>query len=309
MIISHKLKIIYIKPYKAASASFEAALSRYCGENDVITPLNRNEDPYGEVTRQSLGFRSAQNYIGPKGLELDPHIKGSAIKSLIPPNIWNNYLKITAVRCSYDQLISEYFFMKFLSNHFRNCDFSSYVTRKCLLNQFMVCMDQIHINGKIIADFLIRFEHLNEDIEKLENEISCPGLLETFQGIRLHGEFRPEKRTSCELYSKYQREKSLIDLMFYKKTKKYEFIREYWPDYKARLDSSIRNNVSITERALDYSPLKLRWLYFFSQAIQYLRVILMYEKWPRKIRLYSSKKIEKYVFFIIKKYEQLYKIM
>ena len=39
MILSHKNKFIFIKSFKTASTSLEIALSKYCGEKDIITPI------------------------------------------------------------------------------------------------------------------------------------------------------------------------------------------------------------------------------------------------------------------------------
>ena len=59
MIISHKHKFIFIKTHKTAGTSLEIALSKYCGEEDVITPISDKD----EQIRRNLGYRVAQNYI------------------------------------------------------------------------------------------------------------------------------------------------------------------------------------------------------------------------------------------------------
>ena len=61
MIISHKLKCIFIKPKKVGGTSFEVALSKYCGDKDIITPIS-NDD---ETLRKELGYRGSQNYENP----------------------------------------------------------------------------------------------------------------------------------------------------------------------------------------------------------------------------------------------------
>lgn len=48
MIISHKYKFIFLKTKKTAGTSFEIALSRYLGEDDVVTPIS----PECEALRQ-----------------------------------------------------------------------------------------------------------------------------------------------------------------------------------------------------------------------------------------------------------------
>ena len=55
MILSHAHRFIYIKTYKTASTSIEAALSAICGPDDVITPAR-------EDLMQARPGRRAQNY-------------------------------------------------------------------------------------------------------------------------------------------------------------------------------------------------------------------------------------------------------
>ena len=61
MIISHKFKFIFLKTNKTAGASIEIALSKFCGEKDIITPIS----PEDEQIRRSLGYRGPQNYMVP----------------------------------------------------------------------------------------------------------------------------------------------------------------------------------------------------------------------------------------------------
>lgn len=58
MIISHKHRFIFIKTRKTAGTSIEISLSRYCGKDDVITPIT----PADEVLRGVFGM-AAQNYL------------------------------------------------------------------------------------------------------------------------------------------------------------------------------------------------------------------------------------------------------
>ena len=59
MIISHDYKFIFLKNRKTAGTSIEIALSKFCGPNDVITPIS----PEDEATRKELGYRGPQNYL------------------------------------------------------------------------------------------------------------------------------------------------------------------------------------------------------------------------------------------------------
>ena len=239
MIISHKLECIYIKLSKVAGTSFEIALSKYCGENDIITPITEED----EIIRQFMKFHGPQNYMDSKTwkIKFRNHSIAPEIQSLISPDIWNNYLKVATIRCPYDMFISHYYDYKTNISRWKR------VIRKPAFEKFIytnnIVLDHIcglHIKGKIAADFLIRYEYLNEDIKKLEMNIGCPGLLKTFQGINAKKGFRPQTgASSYMMYSKYPDAKLMIDKRCSLNIDKYEFFRKHWPMYKAILEENL----------------------------------------------------------------------
>ena len=191
MIISHKLKVIYIKLIKVAGTSFELALSKYCGPDDILTPIGEN----GREYYKSGGFLEAQNYMDtetqkPKFVN---HTRAKEIKGLVPKHIWNDYLKVATIRCPYDMYISHYYFWKHKSQKKKKRspkkNFEQYaIESELILNS----LRSLHGEGLILTDFLIRYENLNEDIKKLETKIGCPKLLETFQSITAKKNIRPK---------------------------------------------------------------------------------------------------------------------
>ncbi len=239
MIISHKLKVIYIKLIKVAGTSFELALSKYCGPDNILTPIGKN----GREYRKFGGFLEAQNYMDPETqkLKFKNHTSAKKIKGLVPTHIWNDYLKVATIRCPYDMYISLYYFRKynFQQNKKRlpEKNVEAFVIKD---ERVIKNLRGLHEEGKMLTDFFIRYENLDEDIKKLETRIDCPGLLETFQSITAKKNIRPKENTSsCEIYSKYPNAKLMIDQRCSELTDNYEFFQKYWPMYKSKLERDI----------------------------------------------------------------------
>ena len=95
--------------------------------------------------------------------------------------------------------------------------------------------DLIHIHGKSVLDFVIRYENLVEDIEKLETKIALPGLLGTYQSISAKRRIRLVTGTSPrEVYLRYPRAKLMIDQLYQENYDKYELLRKYFPNINLR---------------------------------------------------------------------------
>ena len=200
MIRSHKLKVIFIKTNKTAGSSFELALSKYCDPEDIYTAIRSDTN-----IRQSWNIPQHQNNIV-KGKKIYRyHDTAFKIKKTVPKNIWDNYLKVSIIRCPYDAMISSYYWKKpekslslFIINRLK--------TLKRLWDYNLLC-----INNRLVTDFLIRYEHLDEDIKKLETKIGCPGLLETFQNIKDKSNYRPPGKDIYTVYSKNPIARAIID--------------------------------------------------------------------------------------------------
>ena len=114
MIISHKLKIIHIKLKKVACSSFEAALSKYCGPDDVLSEIGWPDTELREI----LGFPSAQNYEPFMIRNRIDHLSADEIRGLIAPDIFDNYLKIAIIRNPYQKARGENSLPQFAGNIF-----------------------------------------------------------------------------------------------------------------------------------------------------------------------------------------------
>ena len=235
MIISHKLKIIYIKLRKVAGTSFEVALSRYCGADDILTPMEaKNAKP------RYPGYSGARNYQMFDIKKRIAHLGLEEIKPIISAEVFNNYLKIATIRNPYQTAISWYFWRKrgrklaVIEEDFINFMATELSHRR---NIFLKDYDSIHIKGKLVVDFILIYEHLARDTKQLEMKIGCPGLTETFTNLNAKANIRPAQGSSLyEVYSRYPEAKSMIDKIHDENWHNYELIRKYWPVYKSELE-------------------------------------------------------------------------
>ena len=86
MIISHKHKFIFIKTRKTAGTSIQEALTKICGDEDIITP---DIDTEGRNVDKSC-------WNG------HPHPHLWDVKQLVGDKVWNDYYKFTFVRNPFD---------------------------------------------------------------------------------------------------------------------------------------------------------------------------------------------------------------
>jgi len=201
MIISHKHKLIFIKPLKVAGTSFELALRDFCGSEDIITLCT----PDDEKISQERNKVHAQNHTnGSKyfnhvlGIDIDygvsssinnnscyqvnksevmvfepnskryyNHIPARKIKKFIGDEIFNTYTKVSIVRNPIDFMISNYYFF----NACDDMDFRDFCFSKMNTTDF----DKFYeIKNTYIIDHMIRYEKMSDDIKELEEKI--PGI-------------------------------------------------------------------------------------------------------------------------------------
>lgn len=177
MIISHKHKFIFIKTKKTAGTSIEIMLSKYCGEEDIITPITKED----ELIRKSLGYKTAQNYkytIGKKEIEFFSHISAKKIKEFIGEKIWDEYYKFTFERNPWEKVISFYFWEH---KYAPRPNISEFIHSKDLKRLFFGKDALYLIDNKISVDRVCLYENLNKELEDIlirlkiqESEIILP---------------------------------------------------------------------------------------------------------------------------------------
>ncbi len=186
MILSHAHKFIYIKTYKTASTSIEAALCDICGPEDVITPASkqliahRKDEraqnyrlqhplkPKRPLWRKMLG-RPERHYHPSVGFY--EHMPAWRVKQYVEPSIWNSYYKFTFERNPWDRQVSWYYY-KTKSKDPRPSfdDFNANKKRAWVENYDLYTLD-----NQVCMDFIGRYENLGEDFGKVLKELGLAG--------------------------------------------------------------------------------------------------------------------------------------
>ena len=214
MIISHKYKFIFLKTNKTAGTSVEIALSRFCGPDDVITPISRKD----EKIRKKLGYRGPQNYLAPlreysfKDLALSllkgkrkpkfyNHVSASEVRAIVGQQIWDSYFKFCIERNPWDRVVSLYYW--------RNPSdprptFSEFIESKIPLILKRWGFELYTIDGHIAVDKICRFENLAEELEKVRVQLGIPEKLYLTQA---KSRLRKEKRKYHEIFGEAEKEK------------------------------------------------------------------------------------------------------
>ncbi|MGK7953936.1 MAG: sulfotransferase family 2 domain-containing protein [Crocosphaera sp.] len=217
MIISHKYKYIFLKTTKTAGTSVEISLSRFCGSDDIITPLTSVD----EKIRQELGiipqnYKNYARYLEPweyrlkdithliqkrKLPQIDTtfynHMSASRVKRGIGSKIWYSYYKFCFVRNPWDKAISRYYWdMKkrgvtktldeSLQQHNPNDNFEIYTMK-----------------NRLAVDYVGRYETLMQDLEKICQKLNIP--FDRWMP-NAKGNSRSDKRHYSEVLNQEQRE-------------------------------------------------------------------------------------------------------
>lgn len=226
MIVSHKHKFIFIKTTKTAGTSIEIALSEHCGPDDIITPL----DPEDEIIRKDRGYRGPQNTRVPvsryrlrdwwymlkyaKKLEFFNHTPAYLARRWLGPEIWDEYTVFCVERNPYDKIISRYYWS---TSEDDRPDLGSYI-----MDEYFRKITNWHLYTEkdvVIVDNIIQYDTLHYTLCELWDRIGIP---QPPSLPRAKGGYRKDKRSYRDILSDEERQmvytkcRKEIDLFNYK---------------------------------------------------------------------------------------------
>ena len=216
MIISHKYKFIFIKTRKTAGSSIQMYLSELCGEDDIITPIDKPERKYrprnyrglfnplprlseqlGEPRKMLL---TAGRFLALK--KFNSHIMARHVKKRIPADVWNSYYKFAVDRNPWDKVLSHYHYVRQRYDKYdEGISFNEYLRVAELPYNYMIYTDSAN---RLMIDRVIKYEELNEGLSDVFGILGVP-----FDGVLRVNEkshYRKEKKNYREFYNDDQRD-------------------------------------------------------------------------------------------------------
>ena len=222
MIISHKYKFIFLKTSKTAGTSIEIALSKFCNENDVITPIS----PKDELVRADLGYKGPQNYMFPlsdykitdwvnvlfkyknkRWKQFYNHITAQRVQNMIDSNIWNTYYKFCFERNPWDRVVSQYYWR--ISEP--RISMKLFLKSKHFKDLIKKGRNVYTVNNRIAVDKIYKYEFINDAIIDLSEKFKFAKKLEL---PRTKSTSRPKKREYSDILN--SDEKKYIGKVFEK---------------------------------------------------------------------------------------------
>lgn len=163
MIISHKYKCIFWKPYKVAGSSLIHTFYNQSGEDDIV------------------GYSFPSRYV--RGVHKNmrknwwAHMRPWGIRKIMGEEIFKNYLKFTIIRNPWDLYVSEYW------NYYHN-DRGIIPPPPDHSNEKFTNMFELGIRGRFLRnrpywcgwqpDVFLRFENIEDDYKLLCERLCIP---------------------------------------------------------------------------------------------------------------------------------------
>jgi hypothetical protein len=225
MILSHRHRFLFLKTTKTAGTSLEMALAKYCGPDDVITVIHRDD----EATKAALGLPGPRNHLLPDTAyrpsdvvralrdrapveRFYNHSPAASVRAKVPADVWSGALKFAIVRDPFDYVVSRYFWANRQGEH------SPKRFRKWLLSEpkrLRVNRTITDIDGRPAVDAMLRYETLAADVAALAARLGLPDTLPAeFAALGAKSGIRPKTATPREMFDGFDEGVAFVQAAF-----------------------------------------------------------------------------------------------
>jgi hypothetical protein len=172
MIVSHKYRFIFLRTEKTASTSLTAALKGFLDENDLQASTRR--PPWAKFS--PIHHRALKRYC-PQWFGLHTHATAKQVRDVVGRKIFDSYYKFAVDRNPWDRQVSLYAHRKWKKGQPVE-DFDRDMRSLVYRNTSYVRLNnwsKYAIGGEIVADRILRYERLDEEIDELFKTLGIPG--------------------------------------------------------------------------------------------------------------------------------------
>jgi len=172
VIVSHKYRFIFIKTHKVAGTSIEFALTRFAGEDGIVTPFSVRID---ERERERSGFGVARNYKTGAG-EYRAHIPAEEVRKLLGQETFGRYFKFSVERNPYDKVVSLYTWLNRDPKRPLGQSFDAFIAEG-RARQVADC-DRYCIDDKPAMDTMVLYHDLQAGLDGIAKHLGLPGRID-----------------------------------------------------------------------------------------------------------------------------------
>jgi hypothetical protein len=191
MIVSHKYRFIFLRTEKTGGSSFTQALQGLLDEDDLQANMRRPA-----WAKFSPIHHGALKLHFPKYFGLHRHARARDVRDVVGPKVFDSYFKFAIERNPWDRQVSLYAHRQWkrgkspggFDRDMRSRLYRS--TEYVRLNNWAIYA----IGNDIVADRVLRYEHLADEINALVAELGLPGIAE-MPRLRSYASDRPHYST------------------------------------------------------------------------------------------------------------------
>ena len=170
--VSHDHRFVFLKTRKTASTSAEMYLQPFCtpAGSVVHEKTHAIETEHGIVGRRLLPKSDDPTSLDNKW---SGHMPAAKVKKNLGAELWNSYLKISAIRNPFDRMISQFHYVRRTKGPLpRTLDAHRAEFRDYILNSDWKADESVvFTGGEFAPDVLIRYEYLADDLNTLAERL------------------------------------------------------------------------------------------------------------------------------------------
>jgi hypothetical protein len=218
MIISDSKNFIFVHVWKTGGSSVRQALIRGCHQNQAISQSLVLWDRAKAKLTRKISEKTDLNL--PLYLS-EVHISLGEIKQKMAANKFNNYFKFGFVRNPWELRVSLYHYIQQSKKHpyhqlVKSLTFEDFINWEAKENQHLQSNLLLDSNDKLLADYVGRFEQLEQDFAHIAQDLHLKSELKHVNKSDHKKDYRTyyNKKTESLVRNFYQKDISIFGYTF-----------------------------------------------------------------------------------------------